>query len=60
MVFLIDIPVANAVSVQIVERIESLAHDKRSLGLGQVFTLGDEEEKFSTLAQSKKKRVIKK
>ena len=54
-----DVPVADAVSVQIVERIESLSHDKCSLGLGQMFTLSDEEEKFSAFAQSKKKRGVK-
>ena len=54
-----DIPVADAISVQIVERIEGLSHDERSLGLGQMFTLSDEEEKFSAFTQSKKKRGVK-
>ena len=50
---------ADAVGVQIVERIESLSHDKCSLSLGQMFTLSDEEEEFSAFAQSKKKREVK-
>ena len=50
---------ADTISVQIVERVEGLAHDQRRLGLSQVFTLCDEEEKFTALAQSKKKQVMK-
>jgi len=48
---------ADAVCVQVVERIESLAHDQSSLGLCQVLSLGDEKEKLATLAKSTKTKL---
>ena len=48
---------ANAVSVQVVERVESLTHDESSLCLCQVLSLGDEKEEFATLAKSTQKQI---
>lgn len=47
----LDISVANAIGVQVVESVEGLAHDESGLGFSQVLALGDEEEKFAALAQ---------
>ena len=48
---------ADAICVQVVERIESLTHDQSSLCLCQMLSLCDEKEKLATLAKSTKNKL---
>ena len=43
---------ADAISVQVVERIKSLTHDQGRLRFSQVLALRDVEEKLAALTQS--------
>ena len=44
---------ANAISMQVVQSIESLSHNECTLGLSQMLALRDKEEELATLTQSK-------
>lgn len=43
---------ANFVVVEVAKRVESLAHDLGSLGLGEVLAVGDVEKQFTAFAES--------
>ena len=43
---------ADAISVQVVERVEGLSHDQGRLRFSQVLALRNVEEKFAALTQS--------
>lgn len=47
----LNIPVANAVRMKIVQGVEGLSHDARGLHLRQMLLLRDVEEKFATFAK---------
>lgn len=42
---------ADAVGVQVVERVKSLSHDESRLGLSQVLALGDVEEELASFTE---------
>ena len=47
----LDIPMANAVCVQVAQGVEGLLHDGGGLRLAQVLLLGDVIEKFPALTE---------